>query len=322
MSHTHSPHPIVMSHGTGASSAVSSGSNAFVSPLTNSAALRDRTNPRRGRSKHPIGSKGATNFGRTRVITPQSFVAWTVNPTSDKANRLQGADDECFAPYESDESAYACLEGEIAWVRKQDANLFNSVNGLPITVMPGMHVFTNMAGLPLSELENIRPVGMMKNGGQEFGVGNGQRDDGAGVVIGQGLCTITNTGPMPIVAGQHVMAVPWVWMRQNHQDPTRMQQGLTTSFVTGKWYGSTYSVADHNTLGLVKGLHNLMNQLIGPGKTMIDTDNISVYRNHEVANHVAVGNGVCVDRSQPDVELWAVASRTSDDGCDSRTRAG
>jgi hypothetical protein len=242
----------------------------FVSPLIDTQRIRD---PRRGKSsKAPTKTKRAQNFGRTRVITPQAFVAFTVNPQSDQENRLKGADDQCIAPYESDPSAYACLEGEIAFIYTNEASNSQFAN-LPVTVMSGMHVFTNMAGIPLSQLEYIRPVGMLKNGGPEFGVTNSIRNgDGFdGVVIGQGLCTITNTGPLQIVNGQHVWINPFPWVISDANQPSLKIQGLDTPFVTGKWYPATYSTVADNVIGLTRGLRLQFDDSAGAGKPLHPT---------------------------------------------------
>ena len=204
-------------------------------------------------------SKRYLNRGRTSVITPQSFVAFTVDPSSDKHLRCKGNDKDCLAPYCDDDDAYRGFEGEIAWIRNND---FTCRSGMTPNTMPPVRVFVTLGGIPISQADNMRPVGMMKNGCAGQGV-EPNKDNSAGVVIGMGLVTLTNTGPDPILAGRMVWVSPFPFIKSdtgiNGEPPL---QGLNTPFVNkGKWYGATYTLTDTNVSAMALQLDVAFNHL-------------------------------------------------------------
>jgi hypothetical protein len=235
-------------------------SSVYVNPQVDTQLLTD---PVTGRSKAPR-SKIAKNQGRTSVITPQSFVAFTVVPYSDKANRSKNVDHLCIAPYTEDDAAYMGFEGEIAWTRTND---FSARTGSDVpNGMPSVRVFTNLAGILKQDVDSLRPVGMMKNSGAGYGTDQ-SLDNEAGVVIGMGLCTITNTGCLPITAGHLVWVSPFPFSDIDAEG--RKVQGIDTPFVSkGKWYGATYSLTDNNVRGMCKQLNELFDPLVKAGKAL------------------------------------------------------
>lgn len=240
---------------------MSSNLSTFIDAQINTARLA--SGRKRGRNVGglaPRGSSGAKNLGRTSVITPQSFVAFTVNPSYNMSMRLKGDNDKCLAPYCEDVEAHRGYEGEIAWIWNHD---FIARTGSTATaVAPSVNVFVNLAGIAITDAGKIRPIGMLKNGGRANGIAD--RQGQAGVVIGMGLVTLINTGPNPMIAGHLAWVSPFPWTRKSAEG--RVTQGLETVFVhKGKWYGATYTLTEGNVAGVTRHLNDLFKPLMKAG---------------------------------------------------------
>jgi hypothetical protein len=233
----------------------------FLSPLFDTQRV---ANPNRKR-KHGPGADPETlagntsaqvkNRGRQSVITPQSFVAYNINPSSDKSRRVPGNDKRCLAPYTDSDAAYAVLEGEVALCWSDDIERSSKASELGPTGMPRVRVFTTVGGILISDMHKIRVVGMAKVGGAGRGL-DLSMDNQAGVVIGHGLCTMQHVGTGDMLVGHYayVNLFPALSSTDSAGRPVR---AVDTPFVDpGKWYPATQCLSSIDIVGLVQHMHN------------------------------------------------------------------
>jgi hypothetical protein len=135
---------------------------------------------------------------------PQAIIVFTARAGSDRENRHTGADDatKCVAPPSAVAESFKPREGQLVFMRTTEIPYANDGGG-----MPSHRLFTNMAGLRISDVPAVRCVGVCKNPGVPR-TNHSIVEDTLMAVHAGGTFTIKNTGSDDILPGFPIVASP------------------------------------------------------------------------------------------------------------------